>query len=171
SWRARRSVPPHQAALPRRRSAECVSSLGGRGVPRRRLCLLRRRGLCRGSLLLRCYFWLWRCRLGRRLGWLALGDGGAAGIDDLHPAVLVGERILLVLELLLAEADHRKPAFIDLVGLDQEGLHRRRTALRKRKIVLVAAVGVGMAGDQEGAACELGIGQGLAELVERRLRL
>ena len=88
--------------------------------------------------------------LRRRLGWLALGDGGAAGIDDLHPAVLVGERILLVLELLLAEADHRKPAFIDLVGLDQEGLHRRRTALRQRKIVLVAALGVGMAGDQEG---------------------
>ena len=130
-----------------------------------RPCVLRRRGLCRGCLLLR------RCRLRRRLGWLALGDGAAAGIDDLHPAVLVGERILLVLELLLAEADHRKPAFIDLVSLDQEGLHRRGAALRQRKIVLVAALGIGMTGDQEGAACKLGIGQGLAELIERRLRM
>jgi hypothetical protein len=53
---------------------------------------LRGRGLGQGSLL------LWRgCRRRRRLGWLALGDGGPAGIDDLHPAALVGERILLVL--------------------------------------------------------------------------
>jgi hypothetical protein len=131
-----------------------------------RRCVLRGRGLCQGSLL------LWRgCRRRRRLGWLALGDGGPAGIDDLHPAALVGERILLVLELLLAEADHRKPAFIDLVSLDQEGLHRRGAALRQRKIVLVAALGIGMTGDQEGAACKLGIGQGLAELIERRLRM
>jgi hypothetical protein len=69
-------------------------------------------------------------RWGLRGRWLAFRHRSVSRVDDLHPAVLVGERIFLVLELLLAEADHRKPAFIDLVSLDQEGLHRRDAARR-----------------------------------------
>ena len=43
--------------------------------------------------------------------------------------------------------------------------------LRQREIVGVATLGVGMSGDEEGAVRELGVAQGLAELIQARPRL
>lgn len=51
---------------------------------------------------------------------------GASRIDDLHAEVLVGEGLVLVLGLLLAEAYGRQALAIYVAGLDQKGFDRIR---------------------------------------------
>lgn len=72
---------------------------------------------------------------------------GASRIDDLHAEVLVGEGLVLVLGLLLAEAYGRQALAIYVAGLDQKGFDRIRAPLRQREVVSVAALGVGMPGE------------------------
>src|SRR5262249_49545449 len=89
-------------------------------------------------------------------------------VDDLHAAILVGEGIVLVLELLLAEADGRQMIAVDMIGLDQEILDRIGAPMRQREILGVAALGVGMTSDENRTAGKLRIAESLAELIERR---
>src|SRR5262245_8900591 len=85
-------------------------------------------------------------------------------IDDLHAAVLFRERVAGVLQLGLAVANGYQVLGLQAVMVEQVALDRLGAALRQALVILLGALGVGVAGHQEHAVLELLAGQSLAEL-------
>ena len=76
-------------------------------------------------------------------------------VDHLHAAVLGGERILRVLQLLLAEAHGNKLLRVDVEILDQKAGNRLSPLIRQNEVIGIGALGVGVTGDEEHRAFEL----------------
>src|SRR5262245_8144784 len=84
-------------------------------------------------------------------------------VDDLDPPIFAGERACRILQLGLAVADRHQVARVDSIFLREEPLDRLGAALGEPLVVGVGALGIGMAGNNEGAALQFGARQSLAE--------
>ena len=100
-----------------------------------------------------------------------LGRGGLVRhIDDLHAAVRFRQRLARVLELALAVSDGHEVGAGNAEFVGQIALDRVGAPLGQVLVVGLAAGGVGVAGDDEGRALQVGIGQRLAERLNRGQR-
>src|SRR5262245_2019715 len=74
------------------------------------------------------------------------------GVDDLNPPILPRERLGWIFQVGFAVARRYQVARVDAVLLQQETLDRLGSALGQTLIVGLAALPIGIASDDEGAA-------------------